>query len=104
MSNLERAQNLADTGQYEASIARSLIVIAAALKMQVEPKEQAFLPLLNEEEAQRLHDDWCLDPNCSSFQAEGGRRETSTNMVPNHHEWCNDPTCPKPPIEVDQIG
>ncbi len=68
MNNLDRAVNLADTGQYEASIARSLIVIAAALKMQVEAqdKEQAFLPLLNEEEAQRLHDDWCLDPNCSS--------------------------------------
>ena len=89
-SNLERAQNLADAGQYEQSIARSLIVIAAALKMQVETpdanfairayeegykdgqfdrdkeKEQAFLPLLNEEEATRLHDDWCLDPNCSS--------------------------------------
>ena len=90
-SNLERAQNLADAGQYEQSIARSLIVIAAALKMQVEgnedsnyaikaynqgyedatfdiakDKEQAFIPLLNEEEATRLHDDWCLDPNCSS--------------------------------------
>ena len=89
-SNLERAQNLADAGQYEQSIARSLIVIAAALKMQVEEtdpnfairayeegykdgqfdlqkdREQAFVPLLNEEEATRLHDDWCLDPNCSS--------------------------------------
>ena len=89
-SNLERAQNLADAGQYEQSIARSLIVIAAALKMQVEEngtssvveaynqgykdavfdiekdKEQAFLPLLNEEEATKLHDDWCEDPNCSS--------------------------------------
>lgn len=66
MSNLERAQNLADSGQYEASIARSLIVIAAALKMQVEPKEEAFLPLLNEEEATRLQDDWCEDPNCGN--------------------------------------
>ena len=91
MNNLDRAANLADTGQHEASIARSLIVIAAALKMQVEEspdpnfairayeegykggqfdlqkdREQAFLPLLNEEEATRLHDDWCLDPNCSS--------------------------------------
>lgn len=72
MSNLERAQNLADAGQYEASIARSLIVIAAALTM----------------------------------QAEGGRRETSTNKVLKHHKWCNDPTCPNPrhDIEVDQIG
>ena len=67
MSNLDRAQNLADAGQYEASIARSLITIAAALTMQVKPKEEAFLPLLNEEEATRLHDDWCLDPNCNSF-------------------------------------
>ena len=93
MSNLERAQNLADAGQYEASIARSLIVIASALKMQVEPKEQAFLPLLNEEEAQRLHDDWCLDPECSSLQAVGGRREDSTNTILKHKEWCQDPTC-----------
>jgi hypothetical protein len=66
MNNLERAQNLADAGQYEHSIARSLIVIAAALKMQVEPKEEAFLPLLNEEEATKLHNDWCEDPTCSS--------------------------------------
>ena len=66
MNNLDRAANLADTGQNEASIARSLIVIAAALKMQVEPKEAAFLPLLNEEEATRLHDDWCEDPNCGN--------------------------------------
>ena len=92
-SNLQKAQNLADSGQYEASIARSLIVIAAALKMQVEDmedtdpnfairayeegykdgqfdlekdKEQAFLPLLKEEEANRLHAEWCEDPNCTS--------------------------------------
>lgn len=89
-SNLDRAANLADTGQHEASIARSLIVIAAALKMQVEApdpnlairayeegykdgqsdmqkdREAAFLPLLNEEEATRLHDDWCEDPNCGN--------------------------------------
>ena len=90
-NNLDRAVNLANAGQYEASIARSLIVIAAALKMQVEDngdpnyaikaynqgyedatfdiakdKEKAFLPLLNEEEANRLHQDWCEDPNCSS--------------------------------------
>ena len=90
MNNLDRAANLADTGEHEASIARSLIVIAAALKMQVEApdpnfairayeegykdgqfdmqkdREAAFVPLLNEEEATRLHDDWCKDPNCSS--------------------------------------
>jgi hypothetical protein len=59
MSNLERAQNLADAGQYEASIARSLIVIAAAL----------------------------------TIQAEGGRRENSTNTILKHKDWCTDPTC-----------
>ena len=68
MSNLEKAQNLADAGQYDHSIARSLIVIAAALKMQVETMEKdkyaAFLPLLNEEEAERLHKEWCDDPTC----------------------------------------
>jgi len=68
MSNLEKAQNLADAGQYEHSIARSLIVIAAALKMQVETMEKdkyaAFLPLLNKEEAERLHKEWCDDPTC----------------------------------------
>jgi len=64
MSNLEKAQNLADAGQYDHSIARSLIVIAAALKMQVESKEEAFLPLLNKEEAERLHKEWCDDPTC----------------------------------------
>jgi len=69
MSNLERAQNLADAGQYEHSIARSLIVIAAALKMQVETMEEdkysAFLPLLNKEEAESLHKEWCDDPTCA---------------------------------------
>ena len=94
MNNLDRAANLADTAQYEASIARSLIVIAAALKMQVEAsdanavirayeegykdgqfdrdkeKEQAFLPLLNEEEATKLHQDWCEDPNCNPSNNE----------------------------------
>ena len=59
MSNLERAQNLADAGQYQASIARSLIVIAAAL----------------------------------TLQAEGGRRDDSTNKVLKHQDWCQDPTC-----------
>ena len=52
MSNLERAQNLADAGQYDHSIARSLIVIAAALKMMVEDK-----PKLR-------HKEWCDDPTC----------------------------------------
>ena len=53
MSNLERAQNLADAGQYDHSIARSLIVIAAALKMMVEDKQP-----------QLKHKDWCDDPTC----------------------------------------
>jgi hypothetical protein len=61
MSNLERAQNLADAGQYQQSIARSLITIAAAL----------------------------------TLQAEGGRRDDSTNKVFKHRDWCEDPTCPK---------
>ena len=56
-SNLERAQNLADTGQYEASIARSLIVIAAALKMMVEEPEPKSV---------MKHTDWCEDPNCGN--------------------------------------
>ena len=68
MSNLEKAQNLADAGQYEHSIARSLIVIAAVLKMQVETMEEdkyaAFLPLLNKEKADSLHKEWCDDPTC----------------------------------------
>ena len=60
MSNLERAQNLADTGQHEASIARSLIVIAAALKMMVEePAPKGVMK----------HTDWCEDPNCGNYLA-----------------------------------
>ena len=51
-SNLEKAQTFADAGQAEASIARSLIVIAAALKMMVEDKPQL------------KHKDWCDDPTC----------------------------------------
>ena len=53
MSNLEQAQNLADAGQYEASIARSLIVIAAALKI-----------LVSDKQPQLGHRDWCDDPTC----------------------------------------
>ena len=53
MSNLERAQNLADAGQHEHSMARSLIVIAAALKMIVE-----------EQQPQLRHKEWCDDPTC----------------------------------------
>ena len=53
MSNLEQAQNLADAGQYEASIARSLIVIAAALKI-----------LVSDRQPQLGHRDWCDDPTC----------------------------------------
>ena len=75
-SNLERAQNLADTGQHEASIARSLIVIAAALKMMVEDSDS------------------------------GRAASSNKTTVLKHQEWCNDPTCPNAHIdvEVDQIG
>ena len=58
MSNLEKAQALADAGANEASIARSLIVIAAALKMMVE-EEPAPKGLMR-------HTDWCQDPNCGN--------------------------------------
>ncbi len=76
MSNLEKAQALADAGQHEASIARSLIVIAAALKMMVEDSDGS--------------------------RAASSNKST----VLKHHEWCNDPTCPNAhlPVEVDQIG
>ena len=61
MSNLEKAQALADAGQHEASIARSLIVIAAALKMMVEdePTPKGVMQ----------HRDWCQDPNCGNTLA-----------------------------------
>ncbi len=61
MSNLEKAQTLADAGQYEASIARSLIVIAAALKMMVEdePAPKGAIQ----------HKEWCEDPNCGNVLA-----------------------------------
>ena len=55
MSNLERAQNLADAGQYQHSMAYSLIVIAAALKILVADKQPQ--PKLG-------HRDWCDDPTC----------------------------------------
>ena len=57
-NNLEKAQALADAGAYEASIARSLIVIAAALKMMVE-SEPAPKGVMR-------HTDWCQDPNCGN--------------------------------------
>jgi len=53
MSNLEKAQNFAEAGKPEQSIARSLIVIAAALKMMVEDKQP-----------QLRHKEWCDDPTC----------------------------------------
>ena len=58
MSNLDKAQALADAGAHEASIARSLIVIAAALKMMVEA-EPAPKGVMQ-------HTDWCQDPNCGN--------------------------------------
>jgi hypothetical protein len=74
-SNLERAQNLADTGQHTASIARSLIVIAAALKMMVEDTDDSRAASSTKKVL--THQDWCYDPTC-----------------PN----------PRHEIEVDQIG
>ena len=57
MSNLEKAQRFADAGQHQASMARSLIVIAAALKMMVEEPETKGI---------MKHTDWCEDPNCGN--------------------------------------
>ena len=61
MSNLDKAQALADAGAHEASIARSLIVIAAALKMMVEDKPAS--------KGVMQHKDWCEDPNCGNVLA-----------------------------------
>jgi len=61
-SNLERAQNLADAGRFDASIARSLIVIAAALSMQVEKKQEPKV---------MQHKDWCEDPTCGNRVGHG---------------------------------
>lgn len=60
-NNLEKAQAFADAGMHQASIARSLIVIAAALKMMVE-EEPAPKGTLK-------HADWCEDPNCGNYLA-----------------------------------
>jgi hypothetical protein len=67
-SNLERAQNLADTGQYEASIARSLIVIAAALKMMVEDSDSGRAASSTNKVL--THQDWCNDPTCPNSRHE----------------------------------
>jgi hypothetical protein len=60
-NNLEKAQALADAGAHEASIARSLIVIAAALKMMVEDEPAP--------KGTMKHTDWCQDPNCGNTLA-----------------------------------
>ena len=60
-NNLEKAQRFADAGQHQASIARSLIVIAAALKMMVEEEPAP--------KATMKHTDWCEDPNCGNYLA-----------------------------------
>ena len=62
-SNLERAQNLADAGRFDASIARSLITIAAALSMQVEKQQEPKV---------MMHKDWCEDPTCGNKLAHIG--------------------------------
>ena len=60
-NNLEKAQRFAEAGLDQASIARSLIVIAAALKMMVED-EPAPKGVMQ-------HKDWCEDPNCGNTLA-----------------------------------
>ena len=60
-NNLEKAQAFADAGMHQASIARSLIVIAAALKMMVEEEPTP--------KATMKHTDWCEDPNCGNYLA-----------------------------------
>ena len=62
-SNLERAQNLADAGLHQASMSHSLIVIAAALKMMVEEKQQPA------PKGTMKHKDWCEDPTCGNTLA-----------------------------------
>ena len=62
-NNLEKAQAFADAGAHEASIARSLIVIAAALKMMVEDNHQPA------PKGTMRHTDWCEDPNCGNYAA-----------------------------------
>ena len=57
-NNLEKAQAFADAGMHQASIARSLIVIAAALKMMVEEEPSP--------KSAMRHTDWCEDPNCGN--------------------------------------
>ena len=54
--DLERAQNLMDVGQYDASMAYSLLVIAKALQGKPEePKRFA---------SDFFHRDVCEDPKC----------------------------------------
>ena len=60
-NNLEKAQAFADAGMHQASIARSLIVIAAALKMMVEEEPAP--------KGTMKHTDWCEDPNCGNYLA-----------------------------------
>ena len=60
-NNLEKAQRFAEAGLDQASIARSLIVIAAALKMMVEDEPTPNRVM--------QHKDWCQDPNCGNTLA-----------------------------------
>ena len=55
--DLERAQNLMDVGQYEASMAYSLLVIAKTLMPNTEEPKR-FPPDF-------FHRDVCQDPTCS---------------------------------------
>ena len=56
-TDLERAQNLMDVGQYEASMAYSLLVIAKTLLPKPEEPKR-FAPDF-------FHRDVCQDPTCS---------------------------------------
>ena len=62
MSNLEKAQRFADAGQHQASMARSLIVIAAALKIMVEDSDSGRAASSTNKVLK--HQDWCNDPTC----------------------------------------
>ena len=69
MSNLDKAQALADAGQHQASMARSLIVIAAALKIMVEDDDSRRR--VDSTNKVLKHKDWCTDPTCSNGASHG---------------------------------
>ena len=66
MSNLEKAQRFADAGQHQASMARSLIVIAAALKIMVEDSDSGRAASSTNKVLK--HHEWCNDHTCPNPQ------------------------------------